>query len=70
MVSGKRPKYQQKRILDHLFLFNIQKLASGYSLCHLENCFFHFYVYFKIITWKSVVFPINWNIEKKLHSEY
>ena len=33
MVSGKSPKYQQKRILDLSFLFTIQNVASGYTLC-------------------------------------
>ena len=49
MVSGKRPKYQQKGILDHSFLFTIQNVASVYTLCNLENCFFHLYVFFKIV---------------------
>ena len=47
MVSVKRPKDQHKRILDHSFLFTIQNVASGYTLCHLENWFFHFYVSLK-----------------------
>ena len=37
MVLGKRPKYQQKQVLNHWFLFIIQNVASGYTLCHLEN---------------------------------
>ena len=37
MVSGKGPKYQQKRIIDLSFLFTIKIVASGYTLCHLEN---------------------------------
>ena len=47
MVLGKRPKYQQKRILDHSILFIIGNVASGYSICHLENWFFHLYVSLK-----------------------
>ena len=47
VVSGKGPKHQHKRILDHSFLFTIQNVASGYTLCHLENWFFHFYVSLK-----------------------
>ena len=59
-VSGKRPKHQQKRILDHSFSFTIQNVASGYILCHLENWFFQLYLcFFKIVSWKSVVSPIN-----------
>ena len=42
----------------------IQNVASAYTLCHLKNCFFLLYVYFKIVAHKRVVFPINWNIEK------
>ena len=38
--------------------------ASGYTLCHLENCFFLLCACFKILTPKSLVTPINWNIEK------
>ena len=34
MVSGKSPKYQWKRVLDLSFLFTIQNVASGYTLCH------------------------------------
>ena len=64
MVSGKRQKCQYKRILDHSFLFTIQ----NYTLCHRKNWFFHLCVSFKIVTWKSVVSPINRNIEKKHHS--
>ena len=44
MALGKRPKYQQKQILHHSFLFIIQNDVSGYTLCHLENRFFHLYV--------------------------
>ena len=39
MVSGKRPKYQQKRILGLSFLFTIKYVASGYSLSNIENFF-------------------------------
>ena len=35
-------------------------------LCHLENCFLLLHVCFKIVTWKSVVSPINWDIEKNI----
>ena len=45
MASGKRPKYQWKRISDHSFLFAIQNVDFGYILCHLENWFFHLYVF-------------------------
>ena len=53
------------------FLFTVQNVASGYTLCRLENSFFLLYVGIKIVTRKSVVFPINWNIEKNtnLHTE-
>ena len=47
MVSGKRFKYQQKQILDVSLLFTIKNAALEYTLYHLENCFFLFYVYFK-----------------------
>ena len=57
-------KYLQKQILDLAFLFTVQNVASGYTLCHLENCFILLYVCFKIMIWKNVVSPINWNIEK------
>ena len=30
-----------------IFLFTIQKIASGYTLCHLENWFFQLYVSLK-----------------------
>ena len=33
----KRPKYQQKPILDLSFLFTIKNVASGYTLCHRET---------------------------------
>ena len=39
VVSGKGPKYKKKGILDHLFLFTIQNVASGYTLSHLEIFF-------------------------------
>ena len=44
-------------------LFNIKNVDSGYTLYHLENCFFLFYVYFKIVIPKSIA-QINYNIEK------
>ena len=47
MVSGKRFKYQQKQILDVSLLFTIENAALEYTLYHLENCFFLFYVCFK-----------------------
>ena len=47
MVLGKRPKYQQTQILDHLILFIIRNVVSGYRICHLENWFFHLYVSLK-----------------------
>ena len=47
MVLKKRPKHQQKQILHHSFLFIIQNVASGYTLCHLDNWFFHLYVSLK-----------------------
>ena len=47
MVLGKRLKYQQKQILHHSLLFIIQNIASGYTLCHLENWFFNLYVSLK-----------------------
>ena len=47
MVSGRRFKYQQKQILDVSLLFTIKNAALEYTLYHLENCFFLFYVYFK-----------------------
>ena len=62
MVSGKKTKYQQKRILDLSFLFTSK---NGYILCHLENFFFFLYLCLKIVIRKSVISPINWNIEKK-----
>ena len=64
MISGKRLKYQWKRIFNLSFLFTIKNVSSGYTLCYREKCFFFLYVSFKIVTRKSVVFPINWNIEK------
>ena len=69
MVSGKRPKYQWKRILDLSFLFTIKNFPFGFALCNPENGFFLFYVWFKIVIRKSVVSPINCNIEKH-YSEY
>ena len=50
--------------LDLSFLFTIKNVSSGYTLCHLEHCLFLLHVCFKILTRKSVVSPINWNIEK------
>ena len=43
MVLGKGPKYYiiYYIVLHHLFLLIIQNVASGYTLCHLENWFFH-----------------------------
>ena len=31
-------KYQQKGILNLLFLFTSKNAVSGYTLCHIENC--------------------------------
>ena len=56
MVSRKRTIYQYKQILDLSFLFTIKNVASGYTLCHLENYFFFLYISFKIMTRKSVNF--------------
>ena len=68
MVLGKRPKYQQKRILDHSLLFNIQDVASGYTLCHLENCFFHVYLSLnRFMEERSI--PDKLKYRKKHHSE-
>ena len=64
MVSGKRPEYQQKRILDLSFLFTIKNVAPDYALCQLEICFFLLYGCYKIVTQKSLVYPVNCNIEK------
>ena len=64
----KKPKCQQKQILDLPFLFTVQNVASGYTL--FQNCFFLLYVCFKIMIGKTVVSPINWNIQKKTHSGY
>ena len=64
MVSGKTPKYQYEQFLDLSFLFTVQNVVPGYTLCPLENCFFLLYVCFKIGKRKTVVSPINWNIEK------
>ena len=44
--------------------FTIKNVASNHTLCHLEICFFLLYVCVKIVMRKSVVSPINWNIEK------
>ena len=64
MVSGKTEKYQQKQVLNLSFSFSIKNVAFCYALFHLENCFFLLYVCFKIVTCKTVVSPINWNIVK------
>ena len=64
MVSGKRPEHQQKQILDLSILFTIKNVASGYTLCHLENSCVALYVCFRIMTPKSIVSTINWNTEK------
>ena len=53
---------QQKQILDLLFLFTLPN-ASGYTLYHLENCFFVLHACFKMVTRKSVISPKNWNIK-------
>ena len=38
MVSGKRPKYKEKQILDLLFCILIFKIvASGYMECHCNK---------------------------------
>ena len=62
MVLGGRPNYQKKRILDLSLLFTIKNVTSGYTLCHLENCFFLLYVYFRIVTWKKteLEYRENW----------
>ena len=57
MVSG-------KQIFDLSLLYTVQNVTSGYTIWHLENCCFLLYVCFKIVIQKSVVSPINWNIEK------
>ena len=47
-VSGKIPKHQKKRILDLPFLFTIKNVASGYTLCLIESCFFSHVFAFKL----------------------
>ena len=64
MVSGKRLKYQQKNFLDLLLLFVVKTVTSGYTFCHLENCFYLLYVCFKIVIQRRRVYLINWNTEK------
>ena len=68
MVLEKRSKYQWKRILDHSFLFTIQNVASGYTLCHLENWFFHLYVSAKHFMEERSI-PDKLTYRKKHHSE-
>ena len=65
MVSGRNTKYQYKWILDLLILFTIKNVASGYTLCHLENRFFHLHVCFKIVARKSEVSPYKLKYRKK-----
>ena len=64
MVSGKKAEISVERDLDLSFLFTSKNVASGYTLCDLENCFFLLYVGFKNLTPKSIISPVNWNIEK------
>ena len=64
MISRKRLKYQQKQILDLLRLSIVKTVNSGYTFCHLENCFYLLHVSFKIVTQRRIVYPIHWNTEK------
>ena len=70
MVSEKRPKYQQKQILDLSFLFTVQNIASGYTCCHLENCFFLLYAGFKKSDREECSIFDKLEYTKKHHSEY
>ena len=64
MVSGRRPKYHWKQILDLSFLFTLQNVASGYTIYHLENYIFLSFVCFTIMSRKIVVSRyIGMNIE-------
>ena len=64
MVSGKRPNISRNEFYIFNFLFTVKNVAFGYSLCHHENCLYFLYFCFKIVTRKSVISTINWNIEK------
>ena len=35
------------------------------KLFDFKNCFFLLYVCFKIVTWRGVASPIDWNVQKK-----
>ena len=59
MVSEKNPEISVEKKLDLSFLFTSKNVAFGYTLCNLENCFFLLCACFKIVTRKSVIFPIN-----------
>ena len=69
-IPQKQKQFRPKRVLDLSFLFTSENIASGYSFCHPEDCFFLLNACFKILTRKSVISPINWNIQKKHHSKY
>ena len=57
MVSGEKTEISVEKNFRFFVLFTSKNVASGYTLCHLENCFFLLYVCFKgglsgRITWK------------------
>ena len=58
MVSGKKSEISVEKNFRTFVLFTSKNVASGYTLCHLENCFILLYVCFKIFT------------RKKHHPEY
>ena len=72
IVSGKKTEISvEKNFRSIVFLFTSKNVASGYTLCHLEICFFLLYVCFKIVTRKSVISPMGkLKYRKKHRSEY
>ena len=57
MVSGKKTEIPvDKNFRSFVFIYS-KNVASGYTLCHLENYFFLLYVCFKITEERNT--PIN-----------
>ena len=61
LENGLRKKGRNisKKNFRSFALFTSKNVASGYTICHLENCFIFLCACFKIVTSKSVVSPIN-----------
>ena len=50
-ISKYRTKISVEKSFRSFVLFTIKNVASGYNLCHIENCFIPLYVCFKIVTY-------------------